>query len=564
MTGLELHPVLPLLAGAATMPLLAARARGTVSVLAALLSLLLLAGLPGGTTQSLALLGQTLTPLHVDALGRVFALAFTAYAALAAIYAWTDHGAAPRAFSLTLAAGGVGVTLAGDWLVFFLFWELLTVSSLFLVWQGRADHGRDALDAGFRYLVLHLGGGAALLVGILLNWNATGSLEIGALDLSGAAGWLVLGGMLVNAAMPPLHAWLPDAYPRATVFGTVFLCAFTTKSAVYALARAFPGADPLVWIGAGMTLYGVTFAVLENDMRRLLSYHIVSQVGYMVCGVGLGSALALNGSSAHAFAHIFYKGLLMMSAGALAHAAGTGRLSTLAGMGGLARRLKWVAALMLVGAFSIAGVPLFNGFTSKALVISAAAYENRPAIELVLLFASMGTFLSLGLKMPWLAFFAAPKDAPATTLRPLPRSMYVAMSVAAAVCVLTGVFPGLVYGLLPHAMHYAPYTADHVVGSLQLLAGTALGFWLLRGLLRPSDVRTLDVDNLYLRPVRRVVDGAGALFEGAGSLVASGVRALLARADAARRRRGPRTLIVAVQTALVLVVLVLLAFLVLD
>jgi hypothetical protein len=209
--------------------------------------------------------------------------------------------------------------------------------------------------------------------------------------------------MLTNAAVPPLHAWLSDAYPRASIFGTVFLAAFTTKAAVYALVRGFPGVDALVWLGVAMALFGVVYAVLENDIRRLLAYHIISQVGYMVAGVGLGTALALNGTSAHAFAHIFYKGLLMMSAGAVIYATGRGKLTEL---GQLAKPMKWTLILMMIGAFSISGVPFFNGFVSKSMIVSAAADAGRAPIELLLLLASMGTFLHTGLKLPWYTFFA--------------------------------------------------------------------------------------------------------------------------------------------------------------
>jgi multicomponent Na+:H+ antiporter subunit D len=239
--------------------------------------------------------------------------------------------------------------------------------------------------------------------------------------------WLILAGMVTNAAVPPLHAWLSDAYPRASVFGTVFLAAFTTKAAVYALARAFPGVELLVWAGTIMALFGVVYAVLENDIRRLLAYHIISQVGYMVAGVGLGTALALNGTAAHAFSHIFYKGLLMMSAGAVIYATGRGKLTEL---GQLAGPLRWTLILMMIGAFSISGVPFFNGFVSKSMVVSAAAYADRAPIELLLLVASMGTFLHTGLKLPWFTFFG--KDQGARVLRPVPVSMYVAMGLAAS------------------------------------------------------------------------------------------------------------------------------------
>jgi multicomponent Na+:H+ antiporter subunit D len=547
MTGisLNLHPVVPLLLAALAMPALGASGRRLVALAGSVLALLLLVSLPVGLSQSMSVLDFDLNILRVESLGRVFALAFALYAVIATVFAWTDTGAGPKALSLLLAAGGLGVTLAGDWLTLFLFWELLTISSLFIIWQGES---RASFGAGIRYVLLHLAGGTCLLTGILLQWSATGSLQVDVVALQGLGPWLMIIGMLTNAAAPPLHAWLPDAYPRASIFGTVFLCAFTTKSAVYVLARTFPGVELLMWLGAAMTLYGVTFAVLANDMRRLLSYHIMSQVGYMVCAVGLGTALSLNGAAAHAFAHIFYKGLLMMSAGAVVYAVGTGRLSDL---GGLARPLRLVMLLMLVGAFSIAGVPLFNGFVSKALVISAAAYENRPAIELILLVASMGTFLSVGLKMPWLAFGPRAEAGGPRVSRAVPFSMYLAMGVTALICLVTGLFPGLIYAQLPFAMKYAPYTGDHVVGSLQLLAGTALGFWLIRGLLARASKHTLDIDHLYREPVRRGINAAGRLFEYGGGVAGTLLTGILRTGDGLRTAYKGRALSTSVQAFLV-------------
>lgn len=558
MTGisLNLHPVLPLLFAACLQPVLGPTGRRLAALGASLLAVVLLVSLPVGFSATWSFPDLTLNVLRVESLGRVFALAFAVYAVLATIFAWRETGAAPRAFSLLLASGGLGVTLAGDWLTLFLFWELLTVGSLFLIWHGGT---RASFGAGIRYLLFHLGGGTCLLVGILLHWNATGSVAIGTLTDGGPGTWLMLVGMLTNAAAPVLHAWLPDAYPRASIFGTVFLSAFTTKSAVYILARTFPGLDVLVWIGASMTLYGVTFAVLANDMRRLLSYHIMSQVGYMVCAVGLGTALSLNGAAAHAFAHIFYKGLLMMSAGAVIHAVGTGRLSDL---GGLANPLRAVMLLMLVGAFSIAGVPLFNGFVSKALVISAAAYENRPAVELILLVASMGTFLSVGLKMPWLAFGPRTESDPLRVARKVPRSMYVAMGAAALICLVTGLFPNLIYAQLPFEMKYAPYTRDHVVGSLQLLTGTALGFWLMRGLLGRSAMITRDIDNLYRGPVKSLINTAGAVFERIGEGAGRATGILLRDIDTITTYARGRRPSIAGQAALVFIVVTLIATLV--
>src|SRR3989442_3951823 len=277
----------------------------------------------------------------------------------------------------------------------------MAVTAVLLVWLRRQP---SAVAAGFRYLLVHVFGGLCLLGGIVLYWSHTGTLAFGDLsrDAGSAAFALILIAFLLNAAVPPLGAWLPDAYPEATATGAVFMTAFTTKSAVYCLIRGFPGTEVLVWWGAFMALYGVVYAVLENDARRLLAYHIISQVGYMVCGVGIGTELALNGATAHAFAHILYKALLFMGAGAVLEVTGRRKLNE---MGGLYKTMPLTLGLYMIGAFAISAVPLFSGFVSKSMVISAAGESHRAPIFLLLTLASAGTFLHTGLKLPYYMFF---------------------------------------------------------------------------------------------------------------------------------------------------------------
>src|SRR5207245_1229447 len=342
---------------------------------------------------------------------------------------------------------------------------------------------------------VHIFGGLLLLAGIVLHWSQTGSLAFGDMAAySGGPAWaLILAAFLLNAAVPPLGAWLPDAYPEATVTGAVFMTAFTTKSAVYVLIRGYAGTELLVWLGAVMAVYGVVYAVLENDARRLLAYHIVSQVGYMVCGVGIGSALAANGATAHAFAHILYKALLFMGAGAVLQTTGLRKLSD---MGGLYKTMPLTLGLYMVGAFAISAVPLFSGFVSKSMVVSSAGESHRAGIFLVLTLASSGTFLHTGLKLPYYMFFG--KDRGLRGHEP-PANMIVAMGLAAAACVLIGVFPSLLYSHLPFSVDYAPYTARHVTDTLGLLGFTALGFFLLLKHLDPEPIVSLDTDWFYRR-----------------------------------------------------------------
>jgi multicomponent Na+:H+ antiporter subunit D len=296
-SSLLMHPVLPYIVAAAIVPWFGVTVRRVVSLAAPLAALAMLVSLPQDTVAHVSALGHDWVLLRADGLGRVFAMAFILYSFIASVFAWVEEGAGPKLAAMALCGAGVGVVLAGDLLSLFFFWEWLTVASLFLIWFGNTP---GSWAAGFRYLVFHLAGATVMLMGILMQM-AEGNTAFTAMQPNQLSSWLILAGMVTNAAVPPLHAWLSDAYPRASVFGTVFLAAFTTKAAVYALARGFPGTEILVWGGTIMALFGVVYAVLENDIRRLLAYHIISQVGYMVAGVGLGTALALNGTAAHAF-----------------------------------------------------------------------------------------------------------------------------------------------------------------------------------------------------------------------------------------------------------------------
>ncbi|MBI2879840.1 MAG: Na(+)/H(+) antiporter subunit D [Candidatus Rokubacteria bacterium] len=518
MTDLA-HPAWVYLAGA----LLAAVVprRGRVPLLLAVPGAALALGLwlPEGRETAARFLGQEVVLLRADRLSLVFGTVFVIMGLLGTVFALHVRERGPHVAAFAYVGSALGVVFAGDLLTLFVFWELMSVSSAFLILQRRTA---KALAAGFRYLMVHAFGGACLLAGLLLRAAAGEGLRFEAMALTGATA-LILLGFAVNAAIPPLSAWLTDAYPEGTVTGSVFLSAFTTKAAVYALARGFPGVELLVWAGAVMALYGVVFAVLENDIRRLLAYHIVSQVGYMVTGVGLGTALAISGTAAHAFSHILYKGLLFMATGAVLHVTGRSKLTEL---GGLWRGMPVTLVLYTVGAFSISGVPLFNGFVSKSLVVAAAEAEHRAAVEWMLAMASVGTFLHTGLKLPFFTFFAADRG---VHRREPPGNMLLAMGLAAVLCVGIGVAPGFLYRILPFPVAYEPYTAPHVVTTLQLLLGTGVGFMLLVRHLGGEPTVTLDTDWVYRRGgrlllgfcqawVRASARGTAALAQGIGRL----------------------------------------------
>jgi multicomponent Na+:H+ antiporter subunit D len=503
MTPEWVHPGLVLIAGAWLVPLLGGRAKRLVMVLLPAIALVDCILMAPGIYGKVPFLGQELVFGRVDRLSLLFSYVFTLLTLIGMIYSLHVDDDAQHVAAMTYAGAALGATFAGDFLSLFLFWELMALSAALIVWLRRQP---GAVAAGFRYVLVHVFGGLCLLAGIVLHWSDTGSIAFGDLTAYSAspAFALILIAFLINAAVPPFGAWLPDAYPEATATGAVFLTAFTTKTAVYALIRGYAGTEILVWLGAVMAVYGVVYAVLENDARRLLAYHIVSQVGYMVCGVGIGTTLALNGAAAHAFAHILYKALLFMGAGAVLEVTGLRKLTD---MGGLYRTMPRTLGLYMVGAFAISAVPLFSGFVSKSMVVSAAGEEHRAAIFLLLTLASSGTFLHTGLKLPYYMFFgndafaehSEGRRAEAERGHEPPTNMLVAMSLAAVACVLIGVIPTILYSQLPYPVDYVPYTTRHVMTTLGLLGFTALGFFLLLKHLDPEPIISLDTDWFYRR-----------------------------------------------------------------
>ncbi len=444
-----------------------------------------------GTYGTMSYLGTNLITGRVDKLSIVFGNVFAIQAFIGMIYAFHMKEKFHHIASLLYVAGSFGVTFAGDYLSLFIFWELMSVSSTFLIWLNRNP---ISTRAGFRYFLFHTLGGLFLLAGILLRYRAVGDFIFNPV-LPGNAqyyDYMIMLGFCVNAAAVPLHAWLPDAYPEATVAGAVFLCAFTTKTAVYVLARGFAGFDILAIVGTIMAVYGVLYAAIENNARRILAYHIVSQVGYMVAGVGIGTAMTMNGAVAHAYAHILYKGLLFMGVGCLIYSTGTAKLSEL---GGLVGKLPLVMILYMVGAVSISGVPFFNGFISKTMTIHGALLDHRLIIGVMLEVAAVGTFLSVGLKLPYFAFWAKKENN--IPVKKIPVNMYIAMGIAACLCIAQGIHPQMLYSLLPNPVEYHPYTMWSVLQALLLLGFTGLGFYIMRKVITPHPGRNLDFDKLY-------------------------------------------------------------------
>jgi multicomponent Na+:H+ antiporter subunit D len=488
------HPALLFVPGALLIPFLTGWVRKAYLLLIPALAIAAVAAMEPGSYGEGTFLGQAVVVARVDKLSIVFAAVFTIMALIGMVYALHLERAGQHVAAFIYMGSALGVVFAGDYLTLFLFWEGMAFASAYLVF---AQGGAPAIGAGFRYLMVHVTGGLVLLGGIVLYARATGSLLFGPVDGAlGPAAWLILAGFMLNAAVPPLNAWLTDAYPEATVTGAVFMSAFTTKTAVYVLARGFPGTELLVWFGTAMAIYGVIYAVLENDCRRLLAYHIVSQVGYMVAGIGIGTELALNGATSHAFAHILYKALLFMGAGAVIYVTGRRKLTEL---GGLYAAMPLTVALYMVGAFAISAFPFFSGFVTKSMVVAAAGQDHRALVVLLLTMASSGTFLHTGLKLPYYMFFGKGSGLAA---REPPRNMLIAMGMAAVLCIAIGVFPGPLYALLPYPVDFEPYTGQHVTESLGILMFTALGFVLFLKALDPENTISLDTDWFYRKGAR--------------------------------------------------------------
>jgi multicomponent Na+:H+ antiporter subunit D len=484
------HPGLVLVAAALALTGLRGAARTAVILAAPVLALWLALQLPDGPLWQARFLDHAIVPLAADNLSRLFAVIFCLMAFGGGLFALRQESRLEVPAAFLYAGSAVGVALAGDLVTVFIWWELMAVGSTLVLWSAATP---ESYRASVRYLMIHLLGGVVLFAGIAAHVGQAGDAAFARLALETPAQWLILAGFLINAGAPPLSAWLPDAYPESSWSGMVFLSAFTTKTAVYVLLRGFPGTELLVYLGLFMIFYGIVYALLENDMRRILAYSIVNQVGFMVTGIGIGTEMALNGAAAHAFTHIIYKALLLMSAGSVLYMTGRRKCSEL---GGLFHSMPVATICGTIGALAISSFPLTSGFVSKSMISQGAADGHLLTVWMLLAAASAGVFLHAGIKFPWFVFFQ--KD---SGLRPAdpPASMRWAMIFFAFLCVALGVWPQPLYALLPYPVDYVPYTAAHVVTQLQLLLFSGLAFFLMLGWLKRTLTITLDVDWLYRR-----------------------------------------------------------------
>ena len=505
----EVHPALILLAGGLLLFALPTTLRRVVSVLLPVLGFLNLLTIAEGTLWHITWGGYDLTVLRADRLSMLFGYLFHLAAFIGAIYALHLKDRLQIGTALIYAGSAVGAVFAGDLITLFIFWELLAITSVFLVW---ARGGERALRSGMRYLVMHISSGLLLLLGAVFHYLNTKSLAFDHIGLNQGYHYLLFLSFGIKCAFPLLHNWLIDAYPESTPAGTVFLSAFTTKAAVYALARGFAGEELLIYIGAIMTIFPIFYAAIENDMRRVLSYSMINQIGFMVVGIGIGGALGINGAVSHAFNDVIFKGLLFMSMGAVLYR--TGRINA-SQLGGLYKSMPWTCACCIIGAASISAIPLFNAYISKSMVMQGVANSGSVVFWLVLLFASAGVLHHAGIKIPFFAFFS--HDA-GIRCREAPLNMRVAMTISAILCIVIGSYPPLLYNLLPHPVDYVPYTTTHVVLQLQLVFFAVLAFvvLMLTGNHPPElPCVNLDVDWIYRRAlpkgIRAIVRTGGPL-----------------------------------------------------
>ncbi|MDX1696685.1 MAG: Na(+)/H(+) antiporter subunit D [Thiohalobacterales bacterium] len=494
MTELLFPPGLLLIFGALLMPL-GQTIRNTLIFTLPALCLVLIWSAPADYVVTLPFLGFELEPIRITITGQLFATIFSLMAFVGGLYAYRQANTLELSAAFVYAGSAIGVTLSGDLITLFVFWEVMAIGSTLVIWAAKHD---GAYRASIRYLMIHLLGGLLLMAGIAGHVVETGSIRFEAMQLQSISQYLILAGFLVNAGAPPLSAWIADAYPEASPSGTVFLSAFTTKTAVFTLLIAFPGTWILIPIGIYMIFYGIIYALLENDMRRILAYSIVNQVGFMVTGIGLGTEMALNGAAAHAFAHIIYKALLLMSAGAVLYRTGKRRCTEL---GGLFQTMPWTALLGIIGALAISSFPFTSGFVSKSMISQSAADQHLAIIWFALAAASAGVFLHAGIKFPWFVFFQ--KD---SGMRPpeAPRNMLLAMSIFAFLCIGLGVYPQPLYDILPFAVSYEPYTAAHLVAQFQLLLFAGLAFFVMLPMMKRTLTISLDFDWFYRYPVKHL------------------------------------------------------------
>lgn len=545
----NIHPGLILIVTGILIMLAPEKLRKVLMIAGPVLASLAALGLDGDSSMCIDVVpGVALQLLRVDRLAKMFMIIFSAASVIGAVYALSSKSRWETGFEAIYAGSSMGAVLAGDWISLIVFWEIMAAASWLIIMSAKTE---KASRAGFRYLLVHMLGGNLLLAGIIVKAAGGGSMVISCLTGNqDAAFWLILIGVAVNAAMPPLNSWISDAYPEAPVGGTVYMASFTTKVGVYFVIRLFAGTEFLLWVGVLMAIYGASMALIENDLRRLFSYHIVSQLGYIVAAAAVGGALGIDGAAAHTFNNILYKGVLFMCCGAVITDTGKRRISDLSG---LYSKMPLTSVCFLIASLSIAGFPLLNGFVSKSLVMNAMAEGGYHVAEILMMVASVGTLLSIALKVNYFVFFRKPESVShggctggclahddcagggdALEVKPVPLNMKIAMVMGTAGCVIIGLMPNLFYGLTPFGSDGHPFTVDHVTQYIELFAAVTLVFVMYIDHMAPHVAVTLDFDWFYRKPLAAAVRWTSAavsgVFESCGRLafgmVAAGSRYL--------------------------------------
>ena len=439
--------------------------------------------------------------IHFDGLAYAFMLVFCIIAVLNGIYGEGIQHRYECGMSMVYAGSVMGVVLAGDLISLIVFWEISAFASMYVVY---CKHDMESERASLRYILVHAFGGNMLLAGVIVYIFHYGNEITNITEHFGEPFfWLIAVGVAVNAAIPPLSSWLPDAYPESTATGTVYLSSFTTKAAIYLMIRMFLGLDYLIWIGAFIAVYAACMAIMENRIRRLLAYHIISQLGMMIAAIGAGGAVGTDAAAAHAFTNILFKGVLMMGAGAVVYATGRAKITEL---GGLARKMPVTAACFLISSLAIAGLPGLSGFVSKALISEAVSTSGHPTAAILLTAGGVGTLLSITLKINWFVFFGpCENEEDSRVERKVPFTMELAMILGTVLTILIGIFPERFYALMPFGTDAHPYHLGHVLEYIAIFIGGSIPFFLCIKKMKPHDEITLDFDWFYRKGLSRLV-----------------------------------------------------------
>ena len=415
-----------------------------IPIFTPIIAFISLASLSPGDTLSYSFLLTTLEFLHVDSLSLLFGYLFVGLAFLAFMYGikvakWSEYAAA-----LFYIGSALSIIFTKDLVTLYIFWELMAVSSVFLI---LLTHQGSSIKSALRYIIVHLVGGLILLAGIILYYKVTGSFLFKAMSLDSLPTILIFIGFLINAAAVPFSSWLSDSYPESTIMGGVILSSITTKTAIYVLLRGFSGTDALIWIGAITGVFGVVYGLLENNIRRSLSFSVINQVGFKLVGIGIGSPLAIAGVCAHVFCGVIYNSVLWMTSGTLIKTTGK---TTFTELNGIVRKLPLTFIFALVGALSIASFPFTSGYISKTVILKAVEYEHLFVPWLLLEFASFGVILFITVKYLYYGFIINNTNIETKADQSFKFPfMTISTAIAAVLCIALGLFRSFYMNIYP-------------------------------------------------------------------------------------------------------------------